>query len=96
LACAQSLDPRAYANAPVGLNFLVAGYSYSTGGVGFDPSVPPRDDRQSGSRLGFTFSLPLSRHYTVKLYANTGLYARTGTDFDTYGVAWQYLWGGGL
>ena len=40
LACAQSLDPRAYANAPVGLNFLVAGYSYSTGGVGFDPSVP--------------------------------------------------------
>jgi hypothetical protein len=285
LACAQSLDPRAYANAPVGLNFLVAGYSYSTGGVGFDPSVPlengrarvnavplayvrsldvfgnagsiglvlpfaklsgsatfngveqqreitgmadpamrfavnfygapavdleqfkayrqdlivgtsllvtaplgqydssrvanlgtnrwsakpelglskaldvwtielstgvtfftknddyiqanvreqdplysaqlhltrlfgrgmwgaisttyyeggrstlngvPRDDRLSGSRIGLTFSLPLARQYTVKLYASTGIRARTGTDFDTVGVAWQYLWGGGL
>jgi hypothetical protein len=56
----------------------------------------PRDDRQSGSRFGLTFSLPLARQYTVKLFANTGIRARTGTDFDTVGVAWQYLWGGGL
>jgi hypothetical protein len=56
----------------------------------------PRDDRQSGSRIGLTFSLPLARQYTLKFYASTGLVARTGTDFDTYGVAWQYLWGGGL
>jgi hypothetical protein len=32
----------------------------------------------------------------MKFYASTGLYARTGTDFDTLGVAWQYLWGAGL
>ncbi|HEV8110850.1 MAG TPA: transporter [Burkholderiales bacterium] len=56
----------------------------------------PRDDRQSGSRIGLTFSLPLARQYTLKFYASTGLVARTGTDFDTYGVAWQYLWGAGL
>jgi len=56
----------------------------------------PRDDRQSGSRIGLTFSLPLARQYAMKFYANTGLYARTGTDFDTLGVAWQYLWGAGL
>ena len=56
----------------------------------------PRDDRQSGSRFGLTFSLPLARQYTMKLYANTGVRARTGTDFDTVGVAWQYLWGAGL
>jgi hypothetical protein len=55
-----------------------------------------RDDRQSGSRIGLTFSLPLARQYTLKFYASTGLVARTGTDFDTYGVAWQYLWGAGL
>jgi hypothetical protein len=55
-----------------------------------------RDDRLSGSRIGLTFSLPLARQYTVKLYANTGIRARTGTDFDTVGIAWQYLWGGGL
>jgi len=56
----------------------------------------PRDDRQSGSRIGLTFSLPLARQYAMKFYTNTGLYARTGTDFDTLGVAWQYLWGAGL
>jgi hypothetical protein len=37
---AQELEPRAYQNVPVGLNFVVAGYSYSTGGVLFDPSIP--------------------------------------------------------
>jgi len=37
---AQELEPRAYTNLPVGLNFVVAGYSYQTGGVLFDPAVP--------------------------------------------------------
>jgi len=37
---AQDLEPRAYTNIPVGLNFLVAGYAYSAGGVLFDPAVP--------------------------------------------------------
>ncbi|TSA00124.1 MAG: hypothetical protein D4R80_01880 [Deltaproteobacteria bacterium] len=31
-ARAAELEPRAYANAPVGLNFLIAGYAYSEGG----------------------------------------------------------------
>ena len=37
---AQDLEPRAYTNIPVGLNFIVAGYAYSAGGVLFDPAVP--------------------------------------------------------
>ena len=37
---AQQLEPRAYANVPVGLNFLVAGYTYSTGGLATDPATP--------------------------------------------------------
>jgi hypothetical protein len=36
----QDLEPRAYTNIPVGVNFLVAGYAYSSGGVLFDPAVP--------------------------------------------------------
>lgn len=40
---AQDLEPRAYANTPVGLNFLIAGYAYSKGGVGTDPAVPIED-----------------------------------------------------
>lgn len=39
-AYAQELEPRAYMNVPVGLNFIVAGYSYSVGGVLFDPAIP--------------------------------------------------------
>ena len=40
LAAAQSLDPRAYSNLPVGLNFLLAGYTYSQGELAFDASAP--------------------------------------------------------
>jgi len=40
LVNAQDLEPRAYTNLPVGLNFFVAGYSYQSGGVLFDPAVP--------------------------------------------------------
>lgn len=42
-ARAQSMEPRAYANTPVGMNFLLAGYDYGSGEVGFDPSVPITD-----------------------------------------------------
>lgn len=37
---AQDLEPRAYVNTPVGLNFLLAGYGYLAGGVATDPSLP--------------------------------------------------------
>jgi hypothetical protein len=37
---AQSMEPLAYTNAPIGLNFLVAGYAYQTGNVLVDPSLP--------------------------------------------------------
>ena len=42
-APAQDLEPRAYANTPVGLNFLIAGYSYTTGGIATDPALPIND-----------------------------------------------------
>ncbi len=37
---AQDLEPRTYTNLPVGLNFVLAGYAYTSGGVLFDPAVP--------------------------------------------------------
>jgi hypothetical protein len=39
----QQLEPRAYSNVPVGINFAVAGLSHSSGDVLPDPSVPARD-----------------------------------------------------
>jgi hypothetical protein len=40
---AQDLEPRAYGNTPVGLNFLIAGYSYSEGGLSTNPALPLED-----------------------------------------------------
>jgi hypothetical protein len=42
-ANAQSLEPRAYSNLPVGMNFLMLGYAYQQGDVLLDPSVPVKD-----------------------------------------------------
>jgi hypothetical protein len=39
-ARAQHLEPRAYVNTPVGMNFLIAGYAYSSGGLSTDPALP--------------------------------------------------------
>ena len=54
------------------------------------------DDLQKNSRVGATVALPVNRYHSVKLYASTGVSTRTGSDFDTIGIAWQYRWGGGL
>ena len=40
---AQDIEPRSYSNAPVGVNFLLAGYAYTRGGLSFDPSLPITD-----------------------------------------------------
>lgn len=39
IAQAQDMEPRAYSNAPVGLNFLLVGYGYTRGGLAFDDST---------------------------------------------------------
>jgi hypothetical protein len=42
-ANAQEAEPRLYSNAPVGMNFLVAGYVYSQGKLAFDPNLAVAD-----------------------------------------------------
>lgn len=39
-AGAQDIEPRAYSNAPIGVNFLIAGYAYTRGGIAFGPQLP--------------------------------------------------------
>jgi len=43
IAHAQDLEPRAYTNTPVGMNFLLIGYQYSEGALLFDPALPITD-----------------------------------------------------
>ena len=40
---AQEFEPRTYAVAPVGLNFIGIGYGFATGGVFMDPALPVED-----------------------------------------------------
>jgi hypothetical protein len=40
---AQEFEPRTYAVAPVGLNFVGIGYGLASGGVFMDPALPVRD-----------------------------------------------------
>ena len=41
-AAAQDIEPRSYSNAPIGVNFLVAGGAY-TRGLAFDTALPVTD-----------------------------------------------------
>jgi hypothetical protein len=45
----------------------------------------------SNSRLGATLSIPASRYQSFKIAYSSGLVVRTGTDFHSVGVAWQWL-----
>lgn len=73
---AQSIEPRTYTNAPIGINFLIAGYAYSEGGLSVDPTVPLTNAN-------------LRIHNTVLAYARTlDLWGRSGK-FD---VIVPYAW----
>jgi hypothetical protein len=54
------------------------------------------DDLQQNWRVGATLALPVDARNSIKFYASSGVFARTGNNFDAVGVAWQYRWGGGL
>jgi len=53
-------------------------------------------DLQQNWRFGGTLAFPVSVQNSIKLYASSGVSARTGNNFDLAGIAWQYRWGGGL
>ena len=59
-ARAQSIEPRAYANVPVGMNFLIGGLAATRGGVAFD-TLPITDPHLSTSSavLGYARGLDL-------------------------------------
>lgn len=54
------------------------------------------NDLQSNSRWGGTLAYSIDRSNSLKLYYSSGVAARTGTDFQVIGLAWQVRWGAGL
>ncbi|WJM95140.1 hypothetical protein QEP73_16310 [Pseudomonas defluvii] len=41
-------------------------------------------------------TLPLNRNHSLKLNASNGGHTRTGSEYDSIGIVWQYRFGGGL
>lgn len=69
--------------------------TYYTGGRTTIEGVS-NDDLQQNWRTGFTLALPVNRYHSIKLFGSRGVSTRTGTNYDSLGIAWQYRWGGGL
>jgi hypothetical protein len=48
--------------------------------------------KQTGSRIGGTFSMPVTRHQSLKLSYSDGTYIRFGGNYQSVSAAWQYSW----
>ena len=81
-------------NFESGIWIAIDGTYYSGGETSVDGVA--NDDMQSNTRVGLTMALPVDRNNSVKLNVSSGVSARTGSDFDLIGIAWQYRWGAGL
>lgn len=58
-ARAQEIEPRSYSNAPVGMNFVIAGYGYTQGGVPTDTALPLSDPKLDTSNMVFAYARTL-------------------------------------
>ena len=63
---------------------------YSGGGILVEGSEPVGG--LNNSRLGATLSIPAGRQQSFKFSYSSGVAVRTGTDFRTLAVGWQWLW----
>jgi hypothetical protein len=79
---------------PYGIWGALDGTYYAGGSARIDGG--PSRDLQQNTRLGATLALPISRSQSIKLYGSSGVSARTGSNFDQVGIAWQYRFGEGF
>ncbi len=66
--------------------------NFWTGGVTSLNGIRNLESKQTGSRIGCTGSLPLSKHQSVKISYSDGTYIRFGGNYQNLSVGWQYSW----
>lgn len=72
--------------------WLSASYGHATGGqTRVDDG--PNKSLQRNNRIGVTLAVPAGGTTSVKVVWTTGLSTRLGSDFDSLGVVYQYVWG---
>ena len=62
---------------------------YQGGGARIDGGEP--SGAMNNSRLGATVSFPMGRQQSFKVAYSSGVAVRTGTNFRTFSVGWQWL-----
>jgi hypothetical protein len=62
------------------------------GGITSLSGVQNLATKQTGSRIGATASVPVSKHQSIKISYSTGTYIRFGGNYQSVAVAWQYSW----
>ncbi len=72
--------------------FAIDGTWYRGGAASVNGGLP--SPSQNNTRFGATLSLPLSMRQSLKLAYGAGATARTGSNFDTITVSWQFTWFG--
>lgn len=63
---------------------------YSGGGASVDDGEPI--GKVNNARMGATVSLPAGRRQSFKVAYSSGVTVRSGTNFRTLAVGWQWLW----
>jgi hypothetical protein len=71
--------------------WLAADFTYYWGGQTTVNGVRG-DDRQDNTRAGLTLAVPVVGRQVVKLTWARGVSTRIGSSFQTFGVAYQWLW----
>ena len=92
----RSQDPVVALQAHVSYTFkprlwLAVDSTWYTGGDAQVEDNPPTG-AVNNSRLGATLSLPVGQRQSFKVAYSSGVAVRTGTDFRTIAVGWQWLW----
>jgi hypothetical protein len=62
------------------------------GGITSLNSIRDLESKQTSSRIGGTFSVPVSKHQSLKFSYSDGTYIRIGGNYQNASAAWQYSW----
>jgi hypothetical protein len=62
------------------------------GGITALNGIRNLDSKQIASRIGGTFSVPITSHQSLKFSYSNGAYIRFGGNYNNVSVAWQYGW----
>jgi hypothetical protein len=66
--------------------------NFWVGGITSLNGIRNLESKQTDSRIGGTFSVPVSKHQSLKFSYSNGTYIRFGGNYQNVSVAWQYSW----